>query len=92
MLKIKIFSVATAFLGIISFFWLVYDYFVITNALYKKEFLIGEEWKYINFGFIPMILFHFCAFITVYFILTYLKGLKEEKKSEISNNSDSKET
>lgn len=77
MLKLKISSVITILLGIISLLWLVYDYIALTNAVYDYGKNLIDPWRNVSLGFIPIILFHISAFVTIYFLFGYLKTQKE---------------
>ncbi|MGE5431616.1 MAG: hypothetical protein ACM3QX_11115 [Syntrophomonadaceae bacterium] len=81
MTKLKIAAVITIILGLISLAWIFYDYFALTNIAYsfnetltpmRKEELNSMS-KIVTLGFIPIILFHFAFFITMYLLFEFLK-------------------
>jgi hypothetical protein len=77
MFKLKFSAVVTILLGIVSLLWTIYDYIALTNAVYKYGDNLMDWWKNVSFGFIPIILFHISAFVTIYFLFGYLKRQKE---------------
>jgi hypothetical protein len=77
MLKLKISSVITILLGVISLLWIIYDYIALTNAVYEYGKNLIEPWRIVSIGFIPIILFHISAFVTFYLLFGFLKKQKE---------------
>jgi hypothetical protein len=77
MLKLKISSVITILLGAVSLLWIIYDYIALTNAVYEYGKNLLESWRIVSIGFIPIILFHISAFVTIYFLFGFLKKQKE---------------
>lgn len=76
MLKLKIAAVITVILGLISLVWIFYDYFALTNIVYDQGQDLTYMRKIVTLGFIPIILFHFAFFITMYFLFDFLKKQK----------------
>lgn len=76
MLKLKITAVITLILGLISMVWIFYDYFALTNIVYNPGQDMTDMRKIVTLGFIPIILFHFAFFTTMYFLFDFLKKQK----------------
>lgn len=81
MIKIKTLAIITAILGIISLIWVIYDYIALTDLAYNygQEAILLEKKRNITMGFIPVLLFHFFFFATVYLLFDYLKQQKSER-------------
>jgi hypothetical protein len=77
MLKLKISSIITILLGAVSLLWIIYDYIALTNAVYEYGKNLIEPWRIVSIGFIPIILFHISAFVTMYLLFGFLKTQKE---------------
>ncbi|HEX2866868.1 MAG TPA: hypothetical protein VHO03_07485 [Ignavibacteriales bacterium] len=76
MLKLKIAAIITIVLGVISLVWIFYDYFALTNIVYNQGQDLSYMRKIVTLGFIPIILFHFAFFATMYFLFDFLKKQK----------------
>ncbi|MGE5497105.1 MAG: hypothetical protein ACM3Q2_03505 [Syntrophothermus sp.] len=78
MWKIKTFAIITVLLGIISFGFIVYDYFALTEILYNRgdSAALTEKLRIITLGFIPIVLFHIALFVFIYLLFAYLKAQK----------------
>ncbi|MGE5354372.1 MAG: hypothetical protein ACM3P0_19975 [Acidobacteriota bacterium] len=77
MLKLKITAVITVILGLVSLVWIFYDYFALTNIVYNQgQQDLSYMRKTVTLGFIPIILFHFAFFTTMYFLFDFLKKQK----------------
>lgn len=81
MLKIKILAGISILLGLISLGWVLYDYLALTDIIYNygQESILLEKKRNITMGFIPVLLFHFFFFATMYFLFDYLKTVRSEK-------------
>ena len=90
MLKLKISSVITILLGAVSLLWIIYDYIALTNAVYEYGKNLIEPWRIVSIGFIPIILFHISAFVTMYLLFSFLKTQKEILKEYKQLKLDSK--
>ena len=80
MFKLKLSAIITILIGIVSLLWTIYDYIALTNAVYKYGDNLIDWWRMVSIGFIPIILFHISAFVTIYFLFGYLKKQKEVLK------------
>lgn len=78
MWKIKTFAVITVLLGIISFGFIIYDYFALTDIVYNRGEAAGltDKLRIITLGFIPIVLFHAALFVFMYLLFAYLKSQK----------------
>ncbi|MGE5680147.1 MAG: hypothetical protein ACM34K_04635 [Bacillota bacterium] len=76
MWKVKTYAIITLLLGLISIGWVVYDYLALTDIVYTSGIELAGKLKYVTLGFIPIILFHFAFFATMYFLFDYLKKQK----------------
>jgi hypothetical protein len=89
MLKLKVSSVITILLGVVSLLWIIYDYIALTNAVYEYGKNLIEPWRIVSIGFIPIILFHISAFVTMYLLFAFLKTqkgvLKEYKQLKLDS-------
>ncbi len=77
MLKLKLGAYISGILGTVSILWVIYDYVILTNAVYKPEDFYSVVWRNISLGFVPIVLFHISVFITLYLLFNYLKNQKE---------------
>lgn len=76
MLKLKTAAIITIILGLISLVWIFYDYLALVNIVYKYGEDLASERRIVTLGFIPIILFHFAFFATMYFLFDFLKKQK----------------
>lgn len=76
MLKLRITAIITVILGLISLVWIFYDYFALTNIVYNQGQDLTDMRKIVTLGFVPIILFHFAFFTTMYFLFDFLKKQK----------------
>ncbi|MCU7496288.1 MAG: hypothetical protein HF314_02095 [Ignavibacteria bacterium] len=76
MLKLKITAIITLILGVISLGWIFYDYLALTDIVYNYGGGLDAKRRVVTLGFIPIILFHFAFFITMYFLFDFLKKQK----------------
>jgi|WetSurMetagenome_2_1015567.scaffolds.fasta_scaffold150655_2 hypothetical protein len=96
MFKLKLSAVITILIGIVSLVWTVYDYIALTNAVYNYGQNLIDWWRIVSYGFIPVVLFHISAFVTIYFLFGYLKQqkkiLKESKQLKAESGSSEDDT
>ncbi len=83
--KLKISSVVTLILGLLSLSWLILDYFLIKDYLNDQRFQLGWEWGIIIVSAVAVLSFHLAAFITIYYstrlIIKYRSEEKKHKKA-----------
>jgi hypothetical protein len=97
MWKLKIFAIVTVILGIISLGWVIYDYLALTDISYNIGNDLVFKRRTVTMGFIPILLFHFFFFATMYLLFDFLKGqkilIKEHKQlvTELENQKAEKE-
>ncbi len=82
MLKLKIGAYISTILGTVSILWIIYDYIILTNTAYKPEDFYSVAWRNVSLGFVPIVLFHISAFITMYFLFGYIRKQKELLKAK----------
>lgn len=76
MLKLKIAAVITIILGLISLGWIFYDYLALADISYNYGADLVSKRRIVTLGFIPVILFHFAFFGTMYLLFDFLKKQK----------------
>jgi hypothetical protein len=78
-MKLKISALFTVVLGIISLVWIFYDYLALADIAYRHggEVELMTKQRMVTIGFIPIILFHFAFFLTMYFLLDYFRQHKQ---------------
>ncbi len=81
MLKLRMAAIITTLLGIVSLAWIIYDYILI--AAYSTQENPFGDWKMVSLGFVPIILFHFSFFITMYILFDFLKNHKTVLKENL---------
>ena len=85
MVKVRISAVISVILGIISLAWVIYDYIAVNDIVYTFGENLTQR-RYVTLGFIPIILFHFFFFLTIYFVFDFLKSqkaiIKEHKQQQ----------
>jgi hypothetical protein len=76
MWKLKTMAVFTIILGLISLGWIIYDYLALTDIGYNYGADLLSKRRMVTLGVIPIIVFHFSFFATMYFLFEFLKHQK----------------
>ncbi len=74
--QLRILAWLTAGLGVISLFLLMADYLALTDIWRSREPDLQGEWLVVALSFVPIIFFHLCVFITLFFVFKSTKQAK----------------
>lgn len=80
--KLKISSIVTLILGLLSLSWLVLDYFLVKDYLNDPHFQLGWEWVIIIVSAVAVLSFHFAAFLTIYYSTRLIIKYRSEEKKQ----------
>ena len=85
--KLKTSATTTLILGLLSISWIAIDYLALKSIWQNEKVNLSFEWIIVLVSAVPIIIFHFSFFITLYYLFRFIRKYRHESSGALKVNS-----